>query len=132
MENELKETIRYLKNNVKDEFKNMIEIMQLYYKIDHISDFVLDMQLYSKDKYSSETEPRIWLSAPKNHLGVNLMLYSVKLCDSENKVPNEMAFEIFSEYLKFYSENEELFELWHNENDNYKPTAKIRFEISNR
>ena len=34
--------------------------------------------------------------------------------------------------MAFYSKNEQLFELWHDENDNYKPIAKITFEISNR
>ena len=129
---EIKDTISYLKRHIADEFANMIEIIQLYYKIDSITNFKLDLQLYSESKYSGQTEPRIWLSAPDNHLGVNLMLYSVKLCDVDNLVPNEMAFEIFSEYMKYYSENQELFKLWHNENENYKPTASIIFEISNR
>jgi hypothetical protein len=129
---EVKDTISYLKRHIADEFANMIEIIQLYYKIDSITDFKLDLQLYPASKYSGQTEPRIWLSAPDNHLGVNLMLYSVKLCDTDCIVPNEMAFEIYSEYMKYYSENQELFKLWHNENDNYKPTASITFEISNR
>ena len=110
----------------------MIEIIQLYYKIDSITDFKLDLQLYSENKYSGQTEPRIWLSAPDNHLGVNLMLYSIKLCDVDNIVPNSMAFDIFSGYMKYYSENQELFKLWHDENENYKPIASITFEISNR
>ena len=129
---EIKDTISYLKKHIADEFANMIEIIQLYYKIDDITDFILDLQLYPVNKYSGQTEPRIWLCAPNNHLGVNLMLYSVKLCDTDCIVPNEMAFEIYSEYMKYYSENQELFELWHNKNENYKPTASITFEISNR
>lgn len=130
---EVKETIDYLKRHIADEFDNMIEIIQLYYKIDSITDFKLDLQLYPPNEYSgTQTEPRIWLSAPDNHLGVNLMLYSVKLCDCDNIVPNEMAFEVYSEYMKYYSTNQELFKLWHNKNENYKPTANITFEISNR
>ena len=60
------------------------------------------------------------------------MLYSVKLSDCDGKVPNERAVEVFSEYMSFYQANEDLFELWHNKEDNWKPTASIAFKISNR
>lgn len=123
------DTVQYQKNRVKDNFLKMIEIMQLYYKLHSIHEFVLDLQVYNDDR---GTEPRVWLSAPKNHLGVNLMLYSVKLNDCDGNVPNERAVEVFSEYMSFYQANEDLFELWHNESDNYKPIAEIKFEISNR
>ena len=122
--------VNFCKNQVENEFKTMIEIMQLYYKIDDIHDFVLDLQIYENEY--SETEPRIWLSAPENHLGVRLMLYSVKLDCCDEKVPNDKAIEVFSEYMKFYSANQDLFKLWHKEDDNWKPTATITFEISNR
>ena len=118
------------KRCVKDEFKKMLEIIYMYYKLDGITNFVLDLQIYGNTY--SETEPRIWLSAPKNHLGINLMLYSVKLCTCNEKVPNNEAIEVFTEYMKFYSENEELFILYNDEEDSYKPTAKITFEVSNR
>lgn len=119
----------YQKRCVKQEFEKMIEIMQLYYKLDGIHEFVLDLQIYNNNR---GTEPRVWLSAPNNHLGINLMLYSVKLDSADEIVPNDKAIEVFSEYMAFYSKNEQLFELWHDENDNYKPIAKITFEISNR
>lgn len=124
------DSVEYQKMQVKSEFLKMIEIMQLYFKLDNIHKFKLDLQIYQQDKY--ETEPRIWLSAPNNHLGINLMLYSVKLSDCDGKVPNEKAVEVFSEYMSFYQANEELFELWHDKKDNWKPTASITFEISNR
>lgn len=124
------DSVEYQKMQVKSEFLKMIEIMQLYFKLDSIHDFKLDLQIYPQDKY--ETEPRIWLSAPNNHLGINLMLYSVKLSDCDGKVPNERAVEVFSEYMSFYQANEDLFELWHDKKDNWKPTASITFEISNR
>ena len=120
----------YCKRCVADEFKNMLDIIYLYYKLDDIHDFVLDLQLY-EGSYK-ETEPRIWLSAPDNHMGIRLMLYSVKLKSCDEIVPNEKAIEVFSEYMKFYSENQELFKLWHDETDNYQPTASITFEVSNR
>ena len=60
------------------------------------------------------------------------MLYSVKLSDCDGNVPNERAVEVFSEYMSFYQSNEDLFELWHNKEDNWKPTASIAFKISNR
>lgn len=123
------DTVEYQKSCVKREFEKMIEIMQLYYKIAHIHEFVLDLQIYNDGR---GTEPRVWLSAPKNHLGINLMLYSVTLDDSDGVVPNERAVEVFSEYMAFYANNEELFELWHKKSDNYKPIAEIKFEISNR
>lgn len=123
------DTVQYQKNRVEDNFLKMIEIMQLYYKLHSIHEFVLDLQIYNDNR---DTEPRVWLSAPKNHLGVNLMLYSVKLNDCDGNVPNNRAVEVFSEYMNFYAQNEPLFELWHNENDNYKPIAEIKFEISNR
>lgn len=124
------DTCTYQKNQVKYEFKKMIEIMQLYYKLSSIHSFELSLQIYPQDKY--ETEPRIWLSAPDNSLGISLMLYSVKLSDCDGKVPNERAVEVFSEYMSFYQANENLFELWHNKEDNWKPTASIAFKISNR
>lgn len=124
------DTCTYQKNQVKYEFKKMIEIMQLYYKLSSIHSFELSLQIYPQDKY--ETEPRIWLSAPDNSLGISLMLYSVKLSDCYGKVPNERAVEVFSEYMSFYQANENLFELWHNKEDNWKPTASIAFKISNR
>lgn len=123
------DTVEYQKKSVKKEFERMIEIMQLYYKIADICEFVLDLQIYNDGR---GTEPRVWLSAPNNHLGINLMLYSVKLDDSDGIVPNERAVEVFSEYMAFYANNEELFKLWHKESDNYKPIAEIKFEISNR
>ena len=123
------DSVQYQKSQVKYEFKKMIEIMQLYYKIAHIHDFVLDLQIYNDSK---DAEPRIWLSAPKNRLGISLMLYSVKLSDCDGNVPNERAVEVFSEYMSFYQANEDLFELWHDKNDNWKPIANITFEISNR
>lgn len=124
------DTVQYQKSQVKYEFKKMIEIMQLYYKLSSIHSFELSLQIYPQDKY--ETEPRIWLSAPDNSLGINLMLYSVKLSDCDGKVPNKRAVEVFSEYMSFYQANESLFELWHNKEDNWKPTASIAFKISNR
>lgn len=124
------DTVQYQKSQVKHEFKKMIEIMQLYYKLSSIHSFELSLQIYPQDKY--ETEPRIWLSASDNSLGINLMLYSVKLSDCDGKVPNERAVEVFSEYMSFYQANENLFELWHNKEDNWKPTASITFKISNR
>ena len=124
------DSVEYQKRQVESEFAKMIEIMQLYYKLDMIHDFKLDLQIYPQDKY--ETEPRIWLSNQSNHLGINLMLYSIKLSDCDGNVPNERAVEVFSEYMSFYQANEDLFELWHDENDNYKPIASITFEISNR
>ena len=123
------DTVQYQKSQVKCEFKKMIEIMQLYFKLDDIHDFKLDLQIYNDGR---GTEPRVWLSAPNNHLGINLMLYSVKLSDCDGKVPNERAVEVFSEYMSFYQANENLFELWHNKEDNWKPTASIAFKISNR
>ena len=83
------DTCTYQKNQVKYEFKKMIEIMQLYYKLSSIHSFELSLQIYPQEKY--ETEPRIWLSAPDNSLGISLMLYSVKLSDCDGKVPNERA-----------------------------------------
>lgn len=124
------DTVQYQKSQVKYEFKKMIEIMQLYYKLSSIHNFELSLQIYPQDKY--ETEPRIWLSASENSLGINLMLYSIKLSDCDGKVPNERAVEVFSEYMSFYQANEDLFELWHNKEDNWKPTASIAFKISNR
>lgn len=124
------DTVQYQKSQVKHEFKKMIEIMQLYYKLSSIHSFELSLQIYPQDKY--ETEPRIWLSASDNSLGINLMLYSVKLSDCDGKVPNERAVEVFSEYMAFYQANENLFELWHDKEDSWKPTASITFEISNR
>ena len=124
------DSVEYQKSQVKFEFNKMIEIMQLYYKLSSIHSFELSLQIYPQDKY--ETEPRIWLSASDNSLGINLMLYSVKLSDCDGKVPNERAVEVFSEYMSFYQANEDLFELWHNKEDNWKPTASIAFKISNR
>lgn len=124
------DSVEYQKSQVKFEFNKMIEIMQLYYKLSSIHSFELSLQIYPQDKY--ETEPRIWLSASDNSLGINLMLYSVKLSDCDGKVPNERAVEVFSEYMSFYQANENLFELWHNKEDNWKPTASIAFKISNR
>ena len=123
------DSVEYQKRQVESEFAKMIEIMQLYFKLDSIHDFTLDLQIYH-DKYNSE--PRVWLSAPNNHLGINLMLYSVKLSDCDGNVPNERAVEVFSEYMSYYQANEDLFELWHDKNDNWKPIANITFEISNR
>lgn len=122
-------TVEYQKTCVKKEFKKMIEIMQLYFKLDDIHDFKLDLQIYNDGR---GTEPRVWLSAPNNHLGINLMLYSVKLSDCDGNVPNERAVEVFSEYMSFYQANRDLFELWHDKNDKWKPIANITFEISNR
>lgn len=124
------DSVEYQKKKVESEFKKMIEIMQLYFKLDNIHEFKLDLQIYPENKY--ETEPRIWLSAPDNNLGINLMLYSIKLKVCDSKIPNNKAVEVFSEYMSFYQANEDLFELWHDRKDNWKPIASITFKISNR
>lgn len=104
---------------IENNFKKILKIIALYYDLDYISEFVLDLQVYN-DKYN--TEARIWLTAPNNHLGINLMLYSIKLNDIENKE----AIEVFSEYMKFYAQNSELFKT----KDGLK--FNLSFEISNR
>lgn len=121
--------LEYCKSNVKENYEKMLDIIYLYYKTDDITDFKLDLQLYSQE-YKSE--PRIWLINKNNKLGINLMLYSIKLCSYDEILKNEDAIDVFSEYMRFYYKNKELFTLWKNKNDDWKPTASITFGISNR
>lgn len=133
--NSIEETTKFLKNQVEEEFKNMLDIMRLYYQIDSITDFILDIQLYSQREYSTEpTEARIWLSAPENHLGVNLQLYSIKLSDCDNKITDKAtALEIFNSYISYYGLNQDDFKaIAKPKKSEYNPKFNIQFEVSNR
>ena len=63
--------IEYQKKRIESNFSELIEIMQLYCKLQDITNFTLDLQIYNKA--DNPTEPRIWLSAKKKGLGINLM-----------------------------------------------------------
>lgn len=116
--------IEYQKHMIESNFDELIEIMKLYCKFKDVTNFILDLQIYNNTDNS--TEPRIWLSAQKDDLGINLMLYSINL----HGIANENACEVFSEYMQYYAINENKFKT--TTKYNFETTFKISFEVSNR
>lgn len=133
------DTKEFLIRCIENEFKNIIDIMRLYYKIYKITTFVLDIQLYSNKEETEPTEARIWLSDIWNvgtvrDYGIHLQLYSIKLKDSENKITDhKQALEIFNAYMNYYALNQDKFKaLEKSKKGQYNPTFDIKFEVSNR
>lgn len=131
-ENTKEKAIWHEKKDVRRQWHHMISIMKTYFDLpSNLSEFILDIQLYSPREYdNTQTEPRIWLTCPKNNMGINLMLYSVKLENKYGMVSNEDAIEVFSEYMKYYSLHQDEFTFTNDFEHEY--TIKIKFEVSNR
>lgn len=121
------------KKDISRQFKQMLEIMQIYCKIPRsATKFVLDLQLYKEDEYTNkQPHPRIWLTSNDSSMGINLMLYSVDLENKYGQVSNEDAIEIFSEYMKYYAQHSEDF-TYPNYDNSYNYRIDIKFEVSNR
>ena len=119
------------KKDTKRQFEHMLDVMQTYCKLPKTVDkFVLDLQLYPKKEDKEQTSPRIWLTAPKNNMGVHLMLYGIELENKHGKVSNEDAIEVFSEYMKYYAQNQDKFKYENSLGTEW--SIEITFEISNR
>ena len=121
------------KKDVSRQFKQMLEIMQMYCKIPRsATKFILDLQLYKEDEYTKkQPHPRIWLTSSDSSMGINLMLYSVDLENKYGQISNEDAIEIFSEYMKYYAQHSEDF-TYPNHDNSYNYSIDIKFEVSNR
>lgn len=120
------------KKDVGRQFKQMLEIMQVYCKLPKsATKFILDLQLYPVQEDREPTAPRIWLTSNDSSMGIHLMLYSVDLENEYGKVSNEDAFEIFSEYMKYYSQHSEDF-TYDNYDGSFQYSIDIQFEVSNR
>lgn len=114
---------------LESNFAKIIEICSLYARIENLTKFVLDLQIYSAEENIGQTESRIWLKCPKNDLGISLALYSVKLCSYDGMVTNDDVIDVFAEYQKFYVENIDKFIV---KTDYGERTIDFSFEISMR
>ena len=127
MEIERKDLLNDMISSIDLNYKKLLKIMNVYYDLEYISDFILDLQLYSKTKYRNN-EARIWLKGNNTrNMGIKLMLYSINLNDNLTDLSHKEAVHIFNEYISFYALNESLFKV---KNNDYH--FNISFEVSNR
>ena len=125
-QDELKE---YLIGHIEDEFQNILKIAETYAKFD-VYDYEMDLQIYTDKQGNQRCEPRIWLTSEKVRMGINLSLYSINLDWVDSQLDNELAFDVFSEYQKYYTMNSELFKVERKYGG--ETSVNIIFEISKR
>ena len=114
---------------LESNFRKILKICQMYAEMENLTDFVLDLQIYSAKEHIGKTESRIWLNCPKNDLGLSLALYSIKLCSYDGMVTDDDVIDVFAQYQKFYVENIDKFIV---KTDYGERTIDFSFEISMR
>lgn len=123
------EAKEYQMRKIESNCEKIVKICSVYAEMEDITEFVLDLQVYSENEYTGKTESRIWLTCPKNRLGISLSLYSIKLCNSDEILSDEDAMDVFGAYQKFYALNKDKFQV---KTHFGEKTVKFSFEISMR
>ena len=116
-------------SKIESNFAKIVEICSVYSKLEYLTEFVLNLQVYSENKYTEKTESRIWLECPENDLGISLELYSIKLASYDGILDDNGSFDVFAGYQKFYAQNLDAFKV---KTDIGERTIKFTFKISMR
>ncbi|MBP5423061.1 MAG: hypothetical protein J6Y78_11525 [Paludibacteraceae bacterium] len=119
---------KYLIGRIEDNFKELLEIFQTYYKLTGLREYTLYLRMFYEDDGSDRSTPRIWVISDKTSMAIELRLFSIDLDWIDSSLCNNYAMDVFMEYQKYFFENNDLFKVKDKDGDEWK--VVLNFKIA--